>query len=295
MSFEPYPSQSRYYFLGATILFAVVALYLFDQIMRGSFPPSFSHSLGFVIALPLAFISGYLTLMAFRLSYHLNRNGLLIETGSIQHRIPLSDIQNIAYGKDLDVSSSTTGLNLMGLRLGQKQVSDDQIFRYYATVALSDSLVVKTEQHSYVISPENTKEFVQAWQTRQELGPTQAWTLGTQRSWPANWLFLKDGIAGGLLGVGLLACIILFGYILLIYPDLPSQIPLHFDATGQADRIADKAMLLSLPIIGALMFGLNTIIGTFLYFQEKLAAYLLWAGTIVVTIGLFIGLMMLIS
>jgi len=72
---------------------------------------------------------------------------------------------------------------------------------------------------------------------------------------------------------------------------LPERIPLHFDATGEVDRIAAKDSLLVIPWIGALALGANGFLGVLLHRRERLGAYLLLAMAFMVQVVLWVAMM----
>jgi uncharacterized membrane protein len=95
----------------------------------------------------------------------------------------------------------------------------------------------------------------------------------------------------GLLGAAAAVYLALIGYLSLIYADLPAALPIHFDALGQADRIAEKSTLLTLPAAGGIVLGLNAILGSFIYRWDTVAAYLLWGSAIVMQVFLWIAVL----
>jgi hypothetical protein len=55
----------------------------------------------------------------------------------------------------------------------------------------------------------------------------------------------------------------------------------HFDALGQADRIAGRIQILRLPQVALLMLVLNLGLGIILYRRQRIAAYLIWGGGLI--------------
>lgn len=45
-------------------------------------------------------------------------------------------------------------------------------------------------------------------------------------------------------------------YLYVVWKELPEKIPVHFGASGQADRFSGKTSILSNPIIGWLLYGM---------------------------------------
>jgi len=160
---------------------------------------------------------------------------------------------------------------------------------------LADSLLVATPQQTYVISPRRPEQFLQAWQERQALGSTQAWSATVHRSWPLNSPLLADRLAWWLLGLAALLWLGLAGYLALNFTGLPTLMPTHFNTLGHADRIAGKVTLLILPAAGALVWLVNTLLGELVYLRERIAAYFLWASAIVMQVCLWVALRMIIG
>jgi hypothetical protein len=293
MTFQPYPTRTGFIFLAGTIIFGALATYLATLLPQHSDPPNiFRLILGLLLALGLMAIALYWALVAFKLSYHLNRNGLAIQWGLAQQQlIPFESIKEIIPAKELPLTQVEGGIKLAGLRFGWGQLPDHGPVKFYATTALSASLLVVTSHHSLFISPRQPENFIKAWQARQALGPTQHWSVGLRRSWPLSIPFLTDPVTWWLLSLALLACLALFGYISLIYPDLAPSLPIHFDSLGHADRTADKITLLMLPAAGAAVIVFNALLGSLIYRWEKVAAYLLWGSAVAIQIFLWAAML----
>ena len=99
-----------------------------------------------------------------------------------------------------------------------------------------------------------------------------------------EWLraTLHDRYFWAMLIVALFVNLGLFAFLILVSPQLPPLVPLHFDATGQPDRIEPKAAIFTLPQIGLLMIVGNFLFGAVAYRREPLVAYMLGGVAIVV-------------
>lgn len=53
----------------------------------------------------------------------------------------------------------------------------------------------------------------------------------------------------------------LWGLVLFAYLKMPDSIPIHFNASGQADRYGSKGTIFILPVIGSFIFALFTVLG----------------------------------
>ncbi|HJO33230.1 MAG: hypothetical protein QF376_02855 [Anaerolineales bacterium] len=101
----------------------------------------------------------------------------------------------------------------------------------------------------------------------------------------------RHGVGLGLLGVSLLGGLLLFAFVARIVPQLPSEIPLHFTHESVADRRGPPQGLFYLPLLGALIWLLNTLTGFGLARQNTLrvGAHLLWATTLAVQLILWVA------
>lgn len=296
MTFRPYPSRGGFIFLTLALAAGAIAVVLIWLLPRQSdWAGFFQLFVALLVAVVATLLALYWTMIAFKLHYHLNRNGLAIQWGLAQQRIPFASITAIIAGPNIASLSNFKGLKLAGLQLGRAEVAEYGPVKIRATAGLSHSLLVVATDQSYLISPRQPEAFVQAWQARQHLGPTQHWSAGLYRSGPFSHPLLTDRLAWGLLGAAMLIYLSLFGYLSLIYADLPAALPIHFNALGQADRIADKSALLTLPTAGAIVLALNTLLGTLIYRREQVAVYLLWGSAIIMQLFLWVALLSLTS
>jgi len=292
MTFQPYPTRSGFIFLGIALTAGAASTFLFWLMPQQSdWTGSFVLFVGFLITLTLTGLAFYWAMIALKLHYQLTRNGLAIQWGLAQQRIPVNSIQAIVLGKDIPNVSKFKGLKLAGLQVGRAELAEYGPVKIRATAELNDSLLVVASDQSYLISPCQPEAFLQAWQLRQPMGPTQQWSADVVRNWPLNKPILTDTLTWGLLGAAAAIYLALIGYLSLIYADLPAALPIHFDALGQADRIAEKSTLLTLPAAGGIILGLNAILGSLIYRWDRVAAYLLWGSAIVMQVFLWIAVL----
>jgi len=263
MSFRPYATYSGFIALGIAVVSGMAAIWLIASLLQQDDPTElFKLLVTLLVALGLTVAALYWTLIAFRLDYHLNRNGLAIQWGLGQQRIPIKAIEEVVPGKDIIVPATFRGINLGGLRFGWGDVAGYGPLKFQTTASLTQSLLVVTANQSYVISPRQPDAFLKAWHARQELGPTQQWTSQVRREWPFNSPLLADSLTWWLVGIAALLWLALLGYIALSYPDLPPSVPISFNSLGRADRIADKAALFTLPTAGVIVWLVNAFLGS---------------------------------
>lgn len=96
---------------------------------------------------------------------------------------------------------------------------------------------------------------------------------------------VRDRYVWALVIVALIVNLGLFAYLILEFNRtplaLPPLLPLHFDVSGEPDRIEPRGALFSLPQIGLIVIIGNLALGALMYRREPLATYLL-AGTAIV-------------
>lgn len=292
MAFQPYPTRSGFISLGVTVVAGLVAVLLLDTLLQQTAPPPiFGLLLGFLVTMTIFLAALYWTVVAFRLQYQLNRNGLAIQWGPSQYLVPFEQIKAIIPGHDCSAQPTFKGINLAGLRVGRGDLAEYGVLKFHTTAPFADSLLVVTADQSYIISPDRPADFIKAWQRRQSVGTTQQWQAGLDAHWPLNLPLFTDRLAQLFFGLSLLICLALFGYLTLIYADLPASLPIRFDALGQPDRIAAKSTLAIFPAVGVVVLGLNTLLGIFIYTKEKIAAHLLWGSTVILELSLWVALL----
>jgi hypothetical protein len=153
----------------------------------------------------------------------------------------------------------------------------------YSTRPLGEQLLLVTANESYGISPSDSSGFVRALQERFALGPNRTLEPELKRPPLWTWPLWSDRVALFLMAAGLLGLLVMFGALCFRYPDLSSDVPVHFDVSGFPDRIAGKSELFTLPFIGMAVWLFNTAAGIWLYRHvQRGAAYLLWFGALVV-------------
>jgi hypothetical protein len=294
MTFEPVPTRSGYITLGAAIIFGALAVWLINLLPQQNDPTTlFRLGLGLLLTLVLTSLAVYGTVIALKLRYNLSRNGLAIQWGLTQHRIPVDHIEAIIPAKGVAESARFWELNFGGLRYGWGWLPGFKPLKFFAAAPLTDCLLVVTGGRTYVISPHQADHFLRAWQSRRSLGPTQAWSGRPRRSWPLNTPLFIDPLAGWLLGLAGLLWLALLAYLAFSFAALPAALPVHFNALGHADRIAEKSSLFILPVGGAIVWVVNALLGELVYQREKVAAYLLWGSAVVMQVCLWLALLSL--
>ena len=108
-------------------------------------------------------------------------------------------------------------------------------------------------------------------------------------------LLLRDHTLQFFFALTLIVNLALVVYLVLRFDALPDPLPLHFDASGLADRIEAKTGIFGLPLIGFIVLVLNSILGISVQRRERAAAILLITGALFVQILLWFAVSRIIG
>ncbi|HEY4689126.1 MAG TPA: PH domain-containing protein [Anaerolineae bacterium] len=262
--------------LVAVVLFdAGVLLYLRLRPIDGL---TFFGGLAILLTLPAIAIVAYWLIGLRRSGYALDRNHLTIYWGPIRHVVPMRLIDQIVPGEEVSPRIRFSGGRWPGLWIGHGDVPEIGLTLFNATTPPAQMLFVITDMAAYAISPIDREGFLEAFNTRKAMGPTQEVAQASLRPAFFDWPLWGDRLARGLFAGAAILCLGLFAFVCLKYPELPARIPFHFDANGVPDRFGGPADAFILPVIGLLVFWLNAIVAVPVYRRERVPAYLLWGG-----------------
>jgi len=294
--FEPYPTRIGYIGLGLAVVAGASIFFLLSRLpQQNDLPAIFILIVWMLAALAIMLLLLGWTFITSKIKYHITRNGLTINWGIAYQTIPLEQIEAILPGPEAPKLVQFRGIKLPGIQLGKGELFEAGPAKLVTTAKLTQSLFVVTPTESYIVSPANPEGFVTAWQTRQALGSTQQWQVEIHRQWPFNIPILADWLMWGLLSIGVLTCLTLFGYLAFMFAALPQLIPLQVDLFGSIVTKVDKALLFVFPTIGAVFWLANTIVGGVAYQQERLAAYFSWSLSIIIQICLWVAVYSIVS
>jgi hypothetical protein len=201
----------------------------------------------------------------------------------------------VAQGNDALEWTAFRGVGWAGLRAGRARLSDDTLARVVTTLPLAQSTYVLTPNRAYILSPRAPDDFIEAWRIRRPLGPTQHWQEEEERAQLLAFPIWHDRVAWVLVGFSLLANWALNVYLALAFDRLPAMLSFHFDALGQADRIASRSEILRLPQVALLMLLLDLTVGFVIYRQERMAAYLIWGGGLILQLLVWVATITIIG
>lgn len=216
-------------------------------------------------------------------SYALDRNALVIRWGGLREIVPMAEIQRVIAATDLTDGLRLRRFPLPGWWRGQgRHPALGKLF-FYATDGLQSQLVIITPDRNYVISPYDAEGFLDAFNARYDMRPTQQVLYSRVEPHYMSWQFWSDHAAHFLLLFMLLAHLGLVALATGRYPSAPAQIPLHFDAAGIVDRMGPRTQIFAPVFVGTVLLLLGIAAGIFVYARrERGMAYLLWGGGVAV-------------
>ena len=263
------PRRSTGILVGIAIIISLLVLdaLLFSYLRQS--PISlvfFIFTLLVILSIPLLALLGYLVYGLITLRYQLHRNALTIVWGATRQIIPMDSIREVVRGQDLGEEIKARGVSWPGYLVGCGRIEGIGRTLFYATEPAAGQLLLVTPTLAYSISPADPDGFLQAFEIRQHMGPIQL--LSYEHHQPAflSWPIRRDRLAHLLLALGLGANLILFAYLCWRYP-----------ALGRAE-------IFRLPAIGLVALIANSSLGTLIHRRQRVGAYLLWGGAVVVQI-----------
>lgn len=284
MTFKPIPCPTRPYgplvILGLIVLVGVAVLFALARPVDG-----FSFLSGLVVLGTLLVIVylAYRSYAAYTLAYWVDRDGVTIIWGATQQLVPMGAIQRIRRGVSAVPRHRARFWHWPCPDRRRMECQGLGVLNSYATRPPFEQLILVTATENYGLSPADPEGFLEALQARYALGVARPLHSELRRPPLWTWPLWRDRTALFLVGAGLLGLLLMFGVLCIRFPGLSSDLPLHFDINGLPDRIAPKAGLFALPVIGLITWGLNLIAGVWVYRRvQPGGAYLLWGGAVAV-------------
>jgi len=249
----------------------------------------------FIIGLAVLFSLGLLGLIGYwlhglaRSAYFLDRNALVIHWGLTEQIIPSGQIERVLTGDEIEGHIQFYGGIWPSHCVGYGEVPGAGPALFYATVPPRYQIYIVTPGLTYGISPADREDFLESLHRRLQMGPTQIVEQSSRRPGFLNWTIWQDWLGLGLLATGFLALLVLIGLLCFQFPALPQLVPLHFDAAGRPDRLGIRSQVFTIPLIGLLALLLNGTLGGLVYRHERVASYLLWGGTVLIQVLVWIA------
>ncbi|MEX1020728.1 MAG: PH domain-containing protein [Litorilinea sp.] len=244
-----------------------------------------------VASVPLLFYLLQRAWAAFSLEYWIDRNALTMVWSGRREVVALPAIRRIIRGSAAPQIEPTWS-QWPAPYIGQGEAGELQNIRMVATRPLDECLLIETDDRVYAISPADNAGFLAALQERFRLGPVRLFSAELAQTGR-----ISSGATSLLLiGGGLVGAMILFGLLMIRYPDLPDALAFQYNSDGVPLVVRQKTALFLLPVIGLLAWVFNGLWGLWMVYRRQITgAYMLWGGAIVVQLCALMALISLIN
>ncbi len=286
MTFKPLSCQDRWYGLLAMLgLILVDAAFVLVILRRPVDGLTFMLALWLLASLLILVYVGYRTVGAFTLEYWVDRDAVTLVWGPTRQIVPVGQIQRVLVSAAEHRITPSRPWHWPCPDRRRANCDGLGVVNSYSTRPMDQQLILVTATESYGISPGDPGAFQKALQERYALGVARPLQAELRRPPVWTWPLWRDRTALVLIGAGLLGMLLMFGALCFRFPVLSSDLPLHCDASGIADRIVPKSGLFILPIICLVAWVVDLVAGIWLYRRvQEGAAYLLWGGAVFVEV-----------
>ena len=208
--------------------------------------------------------------------YMLERDGLRIQWGLRMEYIPLSEIEWIRSFNETGFLLRKPPLALPGAVLGKVNHPDLGNVEFLASDD-QNWVMIATQSKILIISPERKNEFLVAFQRMMEMGSLMP--IQSESRMPIAFVeeVFRNRMARTLLISGFFLAIMGFISTALFIPTAP-LIPMGYNSLGQTLEPVAAEQLYLLPIIGAVIFAFNMILGFYLFrkIEYRILSHMLW-------------------
>lgn len=286
MELQPPKSTGLAFGLGALLVWlALAAGSLALIVTRPLDPLSAALAALLTASAPLAVWLAYRGAGLLSARYRLTRNSLTVDWGGRREVIPLTEIEEAHSASEYAGTLRPPAWRWPGCVVGRVQQADLGAVEFLAVTAEKSRLVLLGYPGGWLaLSPANPAAFLTALAERRAEGVEEPVEAETVLPELPQWALWQDRLALGLILAGAVALLALLGYFTLISPQLPAEMALRFDARGQPIRFGQPTGLITLVLIGAVAWGLNTAGGIWLHRRpaDRALAYVLFGATVLV-------------
>ena len=297
MVFRPKPCPTRWEGVAVGLWVALIDMLLFVWALRRPVDPlQFIIVVVLALSLPLLAHLLYRTWAAFNLEYWVDRNAVTVRWANTHQVIPMPTIRGITMtGLPVTSGRSLRSWPLPSLRLADQEGPDE--LNLCATRPAEECVVLETDSGLYALSPADPQQFVATVQERFSMGPTQRLHPHRDRRSPLLGRVLPaDRLGMVLLVGGAVGVLLLFGVVMVTFPNLPDVLTVRYNSAGLPEEIRAKTALFRLPVIGLLAWLINGLVGlALLARQQRTGAYMLWGGAVTVEVVSLLALISLIA
>jgi len=229
-----------------------------------------------------------------RSRYSLERGGIQLQWGWRSENIPMDKVKWVHKAEDLEIPPQSPLIRWPGSIIGFRRFLRGPVVEFMASRE-KGLVIIATEEGYFAISPFQVEDFILSYNSLTELGSISL--LPTQSSRPALilseisdrkpllWIFLT----GAVLNITLLI------WTLLVIPSR-EMVSLGFTTGGIPHEPLDSVRLILFPIINTTAYLGNLVLGLFLFRNEenRVLAYILWGGSLLIAIIFHIGMLFIL-
>jgi hypothetical protein len=230
-----------------------------------------------------------------RSHYSLERGGIQLQWGWRTEKIPMDKVKWVHKAEDLEIPPQPPLIRWPGSVIGFRRFLRGPVVEFMASRE-KGLVIIAVEEGYFAISPFLVEDFILSYNSLTELGSISL--LPTQSSRPALilteisdrkpllWIFL----AGAILNITLLI------WTLLVIPSR-EMISLGFTPGGIPHEPLESVRLILFPIINTTAYLGNLVLGLFLFRNEdnRILAYILWGGSLLIAIIFHIGMLFILQ
>ena len=283
------------------LMLALVGVWGVFQLTRAEIGPVLLvYILPTLLVLVLLPLFVYRAFALYRAGYALGRDGIRLHWGLRVEDIPMDKVEWIRPAHDLDAPVPFPPLRWPGSILGIQRLPGGEQVEFMAS-STNALVLISTSVQIYAVSPNNPREFLDAYRRYAELGslasiPARSvypslFLVEVWRAKPTRYLLLS-GVAQSL---------ILLVWVSFVIPTR-STIPFGFNPDGSPGEPVPSGQLLLLPVVNGFFFLTDAFLGLFFYRRQlnaeiegepgnkiyQIMAYLLWGSSVIAAL-LFLG------
>lgn len=222
--------------------------------------------------------------------YELRRESVHLQWGWRSETIPMGEIEWVHPAHDLETPLRLPRLRWPGSVIGARIFSRGPNIEFMASRA-EDLIIIAVKGNRYfVISPQDVNLFLEVFRKLTEMGALEHIPGESVQSRLLITNVWKERPALILISVGFLLNLSLLTWSLLVIP-ARAQISLGFTPEGIPHEPLDSVRLLLLPILNAISYFINLVLGFFLFRRaaNRLLSYFLWGTSVIIAVFFHIG------
>lgn len=230
-----------------------------------------------------------------RSKYALERGGIQLQWGWRSENIPMDQVKWVHKATDLEIPPHPPLIRWPGSVIGSRRFIKSPSVEFMASRE-RELVIIAVSEGYFAISPLHVEDFINSYHSLMELGSLSL--LTTESSRPALFLTELTGrkpilwifLAGAVLSITLLI------WTLLVIPSR-DRISLGFTPGGTPHESLESIRLILFPIINTTAYLGNLVLGLFLFRNEenRVLAYILWGGSLLIAIIFHIGMLFILQ